>query len=217
MSVVRKIRIRKCLTSQDGSAIVNTSNATTSPRFTHQSLRKTPMLYNELRAALKTYREAGSTEISLNSNKDVLQAEYDRLTAETVTETEAVENDTPVLRDITELQAELDNYFELDMIVDDTTNLDKELYLPIISEIGEMLHGFALAIIVYGQLCQWLMRTTLKGIALGRAWYPMVQSACKVYGLRILAWYIDRAIEAYESGQAYKAWVMYYKRLAVNG
>jgi hypothetical protein len=185
------------------------------------------MLYNELRAALKPYREAGLTDISFNASKTALETEYARLTAETVTVTEvetmepvAVENDTIVLRDITELQTELDVYFNLDseeMTVDDATNLDKELYLPIISEIGEMMQGFTLALIVYGEMCQWIWRTTLKGIALGRAWYPVVRDTCKAYGLRVLAWYIDMGIEAYESGKAYKTWVMYYKRLAVNG
>ena len=165
------------------------------------------MLYNELRAALKPYREAGLTAISFNASKTALETEYNRLTAETiaetetvetetVAETETVENDTPVLRDVTELQTELDVYFNLDSVEPEAAKVDKELYLPIISEIGEMMQGFMLALIVYGQMCQWLMRTTLKGIALGRAWYPIVRDACKVYGLRVLLWYIDMGIDA---------------------
>lgn len=175
------------------------------------------MLYNELRAALKPYREAGLTTISFNAPKTELETEYDRLTAETVTvtevepvEVETVEIDTPVLSTITEFQAVMDDYFEVETI-------DKELYLPIVSEIGEMLQGFTLALIVYGQMCQWIWRTTLKGIALGRAWYPVVRDHCKLAGIRVALWYITMAEEAYESGKAYKRVVMYYRKLAVNG
>jgi hypothetical protein len=51
------------------------------------------MTYKELQTALKTFRNEGLTQIKLNSTKDLLQAEYDRLTVapetapETVTET----------------------------------------------------------------------------------------------------------------------------------
>lgn len=47
------------------------------------------MTYNELRKALKELREQGLTSISLNEKKDVLLAEYERLTAIAV---EAVES-----------------------------------------------------------------------------------------------------------------------------
>jgi hypothetical protein len=61
------------------------------------------MTYKALQAALKTFRNEGLTQIKLNATKDVLQAEYDRLTvtAETTTETtaETVEttSETPVI------------------------------------------------------------------------------------------------------------------------
>jgi hypothetical protein len=42
------------------------------------------MTYKELQTALKTFRNEGLTTVKLNGTKDVLQAEYDRLT--TVTE-----------------------------------------------------------------------------------------------------------------------------------
>ena len=42
------------------------------------------MTYKALQAALKTFRNEGLTTVKLNGTKDVLQAEYDRLT--TVTE-----------------------------------------------------------------------------------------------------------------------------------
>lgn len=43
------------------------------------------MSYKELQTALKSFKAEGKTDIKLNATKDVLQAEYDRLTA--VTET----------------------------------------------------------------------------------------------------------------------------------
>jgi hypothetical protein len=49
------------------------------------------MTYKSLQAALKTFRNEGLTTVKLNATKDLLQAEYDRLT--TVTET-AVEVET---------------------------------------------------------------------------------------------------------------------------
>jgi hypothetical protein len=49
------------------------------------------MTYKALQAALKTFRNEGLTTVKLNATKDLLQAEYDRLT--TVTET-AVEVET---------------------------------------------------------------------------------------------------------------------------
>ena len=183
------------------------------------------MLYNELRAALKPYREAGLTDISFNAPKTELETEYARLTAIPAIETdlesvtlETVENDTPVLSSRTELQTVMDDYFQAPIEV------DKELYLPIVSEIGEMLQGFTLALIVYGQLCQWFYRTTLKGIALGQSWYPLVRDYCKLAGIRILLWYITMAEDAYESGKAYKQMYyklmdakVYYRKLAING
>lgn len=39
------------------------------------------LTYKQLQAVLKTYRDRGMTEVKLNSKLDVLQAEYDRLTA----------------------------------------------------------------------------------------------------------------------------------------
>jgi hypothetical protein len=176
------------------------------------------MTYNELRAALKTYRSNGLTDISLNSKKTELQAEYDRLTAIPTTEPdlesvtlETVENDTPVLSTIPEFQTVMNEYFEA------PAEVDKELYLPIVSEIGEIFAGLVLGLAIYGMVCQWCYRTTLKGIALGRTWYPLVHAACKLVGIRILLWYITMAEDAYESGKAYKRVVMYYKRLAING
>jgi hypothetical protein len=41
------------------------------------------MTYKELQTALKTFRNEGLTQIKLNSTKDLLQAEYDRLTETT--------------------------------------------------------------------------------------------------------------------------------------
>jgi hypothetical protein len=47
------------------------------------------MTYKQLQTALKVFKAEGLTQIKLNSTKDLLQAEYDRLTVapETVTET----------------------------------------------------------------------------------------------------------------------------------
>ena len=47
------------------------------------------MSYKQLQTALKVFKAEGLTQIKLNSTKDLLQAEYDRLTVapETVTET----------------------------------------------------------------------------------------------------------------------------------
>jgi hypothetical protein len=50
--------------------------------------------YKQLQAALKTFRNEGLTQIKLNGTKDVLQAEYDRLTAVTEAATEAEVNPT---------------------------------------------------------------------------------------------------------------------------
>lgn len=58
------------------------------------------MTYNELRAALKTFKSQGLTTIALNAKKDILQAEYDRLTTQVdaITTTEVIE--TVVIDDI---------------------------------------------------------------------------------------------------------------------
>jgi hypothetical protein len=57
------------------------------------------MTYKELQSILKTFKADGHTSIKLNASKDVLQAEYDRLTAVTETTTETVEttSEMPVI------------------------------------------------------------------------------------------------------------------------
>lgn len=49
------------------------------------------MTYNELRTALKPFKAQGLTTVALNAKKDILQAEYDRLTS--------VKDDTDTLKD----------------------------------------------------------------------------------------------------------------------
>lgn len=49
------------------------------------------MSYKELQTALKSFKAEGKTDIKLNATKDVLQAEYDRLTAVTETVETALE------------------------------------------------------------------------------------------------------------------------------
>jgi hypothetical protein len=48
--------------------------------------RKKQMTYRQLQSKLKALRANGLTSIKLNSKKSVLQAEYDRLTAEPTTQ-----------------------------------------------------------------------------------------------------------------------------------